>query len=90
MTDQEAIERLKCMRAFMEIEDKKNACKFLNEDYEANKIAIEALEKQIPHKFSRKCVTSRVPICGKCDGIIDLLQGELNYCPNCGQKVDWS
>ena len=29
----------------MEIDDKKNACKFLNEDYEANKIAIKALKE---------------------------------------------
>lgn len=22
--------------------------------------------------------------------IMDLMQGELNYCPNCGPKIDWS
>lgn len=46
MTEREAIERLKCMRLYMEINDKHSDSKFLNEDYEANAMAIKALEKQ--------------------------------------------
>lgn len=47
MTENEAIERLKCMRLFMQINDKGsgNENKFLEEDYIANKLAIKALEE---------------------------------------------
>lgn len=47
---------------------------------------IKAIEKQIP----KKPKGTQIPICGVCNGIMDLMQGELNYCPNCGQKIDWS
>lgn len=50
MTKNEAIERLKCMRLFMKLEDKENKSKFLDSDYEANHMAIKALKKQIPKK----------------------------------------
>ena len=54
----------------------------------------EALEKQIPYKLYdfdlESCKGGCVPVCGKCNGIMDLAKGELNYCPNCGQKIDWS
>lgn len=52
----------------------------------------EALEKQIPYKpynFSLE-TCGYVLVCGNCNGIMDLLQGELNYCPNCGQAIDWN
>lgn len=45
MTENEAIERLKCMRLFMQINDKASESKFLEEDYIANKMAIKALEE---------------------------------------------
>lgn len=52
----------------------------------------EALEKQIPYILYNfeSCKGGCVPVCGKCNGIMDLMQGELNYCPNCGQAIDWS
>ena len=46
MTESEAIEKLKNMRLFMQIEDKNNDCKFTEDDYKANEMAINALEKQ--------------------------------------------
>ena len=46
MTESEAIEKLKNMRLFMQIEDKNNDCKFTEDDYKANEMAIQALEKQ--------------------------------------------
>lgn len=49
----------------------------------------EALEKQIPKKPKYKSENS-LPSCSQCGGIIDLLQGDANYCPNCGQKLDWT
>ena len=46
MTESEAIEKLKNMRLFMQIEDKNNDCKFTEDDYKANEMAIQAFEKQ--------------------------------------------
>ena len=46
MTESEAIERLNCLRLYMQITDKNSDSKFLDEDYEANAMAINALEKQ--------------------------------------------
>ena len=57
---------------------------------EALKRAIKALEKQIPKKpfindYSLTC-------CPNCHGI-EVLAGcesiQLNYCNQCGQKLDW-
>ena len=44
MTENEAIEKLKNMRLFMQIEDENNDCKFVEDDYKANEMAIQALE----------------------------------------------
>lgn len=45
MTENEAIDKLKNMRLFMQIEDNKNECKFTEDDYVANKMALQALEE---------------------------------------------
>ena len=45
MTESEAIEKLKNMRLFMQIDDKNNGCKFTEDDYKANEMAIQALEE---------------------------------------------
>lgn len=45
MTENEAIDKMKNMRLFMQIEDNKNECKFTEDDYAANKMAIKALEE---------------------------------------------
>lgn len=50
MTESEAVENLKNMRLFMQIEDKNNDCKFTEDSYKANEMAIQALEKQIEMK----------------------------------------
>ena len=46
MTESEAVEKLKNMRLFMKIEDENNECKFTEDAYKANEMAINALEKQ--------------------------------------------
>lgn len=51
--------------------------------------AKKALEKQIPQKkikakFSNGVEYYKCPSCGVADGLIK------NYCPNCGQAIDWS
>lgn len=45
MTEIEAAEKLKNMRLFMQIEDEHNDCKFTEDDYKANEMAIQALEE---------------------------------------------
>lgn len=54
-------------------------------------IVIKALEKQIPCKLAPKSSKkAELPVCGKCNSVMDVMQSELNYCPNCGQALDWS
>ena len=93
MTESEAIEKLKNMRLFMQIEDENNDCKFTEDDYKANEMSIQALEKQIPMKpvKSEKQVVRYVntyycPICNL--GITGT--NIAKWCYHCGQKLDWS
>lgn len=97
MIESEAVEKLKNMRLFMQIEDKNNDCKFTEDDYKANEMAIQALEKQIQKK--------PIPIdYGKYIDVIDnarFLRGAYwcpnckhvvktgSFCSDCGQKLDW-
>lgn len=87
MTEQEAIERLKCMKLFMQINDKDNESKFLEDDYEANDTAIESLEKQIPKELKKEGYFS-VCDCG-CEMNTFLLKNKAKYCPECGQAIKW-
>lgn len=63
------------------------------EHIESVKVAINALEKQIP----KKVVTDKnIYICPNCGANVetdcgdDMLDYILNFCDNCGQKLDWS
>ena len=99
MTESEAIERLNCLRLYMQIIDKNSDSKFLDEDYEANAMAINALEKQIlkkPIEYEDKFYAC--PICKNVllhkwkkynTELMDKSNG-LPYCLCCGQKLDWS
>ena len=81
MTESEAVEKLKNMRLFMQITDKNSEHKFAEDDYKANEMAIQALEKQIPKKPTYEG-----------DGYAP--DGTFVFdewlCPSCGQKIDWS
>ena len=94
MTESEAIEKLKNMRLFMQIEDKNNDCKFIEDDYKANEMAIQALEKQIPKKpiFANNMMTKdKFLMCPCCEfRFPDSLVFLKTRCWNCGQKLDWS
>ena len=88
MKESEAIEKLKNMRLFMQIEDKNNDCKFTEDDYKANEMAIQALEKQIPKKPILKN--------GESGSFVDYEDGHGEYkvtkwqdwvCPICGWFV---
>ena len=87
MTESEAIEKLKSMRLFMQIEDEKNECKFAEDDYKANDMAIQALEKQIPKKVL-STQDKEFALCPCCNG--KGLSDKQKYCDNCGCKLDWS
>ncbi len=81
MTEREAIEKLKNMRLFMQLEDEKNESKFAEDDYKANEMAIQALEKQIPKPPESWGAAQCCPNCGVVQIIFD------NFCPACGQKI---
>lgn len=88
MTESEAVEKLKNMRLFMQITDKNSEHKFAEDDYKANEIAIQALEKQIPNKpKERDCIGFNTLVCPVCKWVLYLYEP---YCDNCGQKLDWS
>lgn len=73
MKENEAIEKLKNMRLYMQITDKNNDCKFTEDDYKANEMAIQALEKRIPKK-PRKTDSYR--------GVLKKVYAYV--CPTCG------
>lgn len=99
MTESEAIEKLKNMRLFMQITDKNSEHKFAEDDYKANEMAIQALEKQIPKKPIRHTAWEdfKCPACGSTEiRPYDTeyreydKDCEFEYCSDCGQKLDWS
>lgn len=55
-------------------------------------IAIEALEKQIPKKpFQDKDIYgTKYLLCRECSKILSFVGFVARYCPDCGQKIDWS
>ena len=99
MTENEAREKLKNMRLYMQIEDKNNDCKFTEDDYKANEMAINALEKQMPKK--PYCIEDKMWCCPVCDNnllhkwikyptrLMPKSQG-FSHCASCGQAIDWS
>ena len=88
MTESEAVEKLKNMRLFMQITDKNSEHKFAEDDYKANEMSIQALEKQMPKKpKERDCIGFDTLVCPKCKMALYLYEP---YCDNCGQKIDWS
>lgn len=56
----------------------------LNRNYQANNIAISALEKQIPKKVVVEGITKDVTCCPNCTEVVDSA-----FCPECGQALDW-
>ena len=87
MTNKEAIKILNAAKLMTEgISDLSEACK----------MAISALEKQIPKKpiyqadgyYDGELVYDTW-LCPNCDTAYDVDMDEHNYCPNCGQAIDW-
>ena len=96
MTENEAREKLKNMRLYMQIEDKNNDCKFTEDDYKANEMAIQALKKQIPkkpvnydkHYYKCPCCNEDLEIDN--DMLFIYNEEPPKFCIKCGQKLDWS
>ena len=95
--ESEAIEKLKNMRLYMQIEDENNDCKFTEDDYKANEMAIQALEKQIPKKPTPIDYEKYINVidnarflrgaywCPNCKHVVKT----GSFCSDCGQKLDW-
>ena len=81
MTDSEAIKRL-YINAY------RTTC-YGNRvvEHEENLIAIQALEKQMPKKPKVIFDVWLCPCCG--ENYDNYHDGGYDYCPNCGQKIDW-
>ena len=96
MTESEAVEKLKNMRLFMQIEDENNDCKFTEDDYKANEMAIQVLEKQItmkPYQISQVDDNDNANVeCPMCHATADYAVNVIKrgYCWKCGQLLDWS
>ena len=63
------------------------------DEYKMAQVAIQALEKQLPKKVVEDKNIYICPHCGanvETDCGDDMLDYRLNYCDNCGQKLDWS
>ena len=61
-------------------------------DIEALKTAISALNKQIPRKplGGIDFAGNEYRICCDCSAIAQDREWKANYCPDCGQALDWS
>lgn len=62
-------------------------------------IISSAVQRQVPVKpvgeeqnhSTNDCWHSvPIPRCGKCGCVMDVWQCDLNFCPECGQAIDWS
>ena len=94
MTAREVINKLK-----RHIEYLKHAWK-PHPDYEtmdAIGYAIQALEKQIPQYplyeadgYADGVLVSDTWICPRCGHHYEVDYDDYDYCPNCGQRIDWS
>ncbi len=89
MTEQEAIEYFK---TGIEERKKNNMALFT---ISALELAISALEKQIPKKWEYAEVNDcDIYVCPCCKEYwylegMNPTQSEYNYCPNCGQALEW-
>lgn len=63
------------------------------EHLEAKKIALKAIERQMPKKAEHEDgVWSICPNCGGsvCNDTEHAVNKEVSYCEHCGQAIDWS
>ena len=85
MTIQEAEQRINRMLSG----DQNDLYLWKCEDREALRMAISALEKQIPKKVRVTTSTKRCSVCGRQLSGIGNIHPKRNYCQKCGQAFDW-
>lgn len=104
MTIKEAIDELESIKAETEYknDEYRKAYKMENTIYEiridALEKAIEALEKQIPKKpdlvgegyDDEGQLVYDTWVCPSCDTSYECYYDDYDFCPKCGQKIDWS
>lgn len=63
---------------------------------ESMRLAVQALEKQIPKKptyegdgYADEHLVYDTWICSCCEKRYEVDYDNYDYCPNCGQKLDW-
>lgn len=93
MTEQEAIKALE-LNGGLEING--NAIR-VSRFFEGLDMAIKALEKQIPKKpdlegdgYADGHLVYDTWICPNCEHEYEVDYEEYDWCPNCGQHIDWS
>ena len=85
MTPQEAIDVLERERN----KSHWNSLDELKQASDAWKMALEALEKQIPKKVRITTSTKRCAVCGRQLSVIGNMHPTRLYCQKCGQAIDW-
>lgn len=86
MTREEAVRRIREFGLHHAIED----LPYSHYTVQAFKMAIEALEKQIPKKPKMPHKYIREWECQRCKSYFAQLNDRPRYCCECGQRIDWS
>lgn len=95
MTNEEALNTLKDCVQYAEVAK----FNYMTANVDAIKVAIEALEKQIPKQviFEYGGYADGFPVydvayCPLCNCSFedDDANWEIDYCPHCGQRLDWN
>lgn len=88
MTNQEAINDLKVILSEI-TECEESICYITDVDAEPLKLAIKALERQIPKKPVYGAANIKCPNCGA-TLLYYFYSFKIDYCDECGQRLDWS
>ena len=88
MTNQEAINDLKVILSEI-TECEESICYITDVDAEPLRLAIKALERQIPKKPVYGAANIKCPNCGA-TLLYYFYSFKIDYCDECGQRLDWS
>lgn len=91
-------EKIKIKGALVKVKAQKENWGFMDRfTVDENEVVTEALKKQIPQKpiyqadgYSDGELVYDTWFCPNCDTAYEVDIDEYNYCPNCGQAIDWS
>ena len=88
MTNQEAVNDLKVILSEI-TECEESICYITDVDAEPLRLAIKALERQIPKKPIYGAANIKCPNCGA-TLLYYFYSFKIDYCDECGQRLDWS